>query len=333
MIKMLKRAKPYLIALTIPYLALMFLLIYRVEFELDAPGRLGETRDDVIFEGIDAPEASFYSIYIMPLYRPTFFQLMVATFDDAIDYRVLPEARRGQSISDIWDTGQVQRDNALNAAIINAYQALGFPLDYRIETMVTLVRENAADSGIRGNDIILSVNGDEDVRDALSNPVCDEPYRFSVRRNGDELTLTLTPYEENSRCIFGISIADVYVLVAYEPDFEKADAFVGGPSSGLMHFLHMYNTLSDDNLIGDLKIAGTGTIRLDGTVGSIGGVKQKVITAEHFGVDIMFVPNISHNRDTAFETAEKIEANVTIVPVDHWMDAVEYLKNLGEAND
>ncbi len=55
---------------------------------------------------------------------------------------------------------------------------------------------------------------------------------------------------------------------------------LGGPSGGLMFSLQIYDQISPTNLRQGRKIAGTGTINPDGSVGEIGGIDKKVIAAK-----------------------------------------------------
>ena len=65
---------------------------------------------------------------------------------------------------------------------------------------------------------------------------------------------------------------------------------VGGPSAGLMFALATIDLLTPGEMTGGQDIAGTGTISLDGTVGAIGGVRQKVVGAAHDGSAWFLVP-------------------------------------------
>ena len=51
---------------------------------------------------------------------------------------------------------------------------------------------------------------------------------------------------------------------------------VGGPSAGLMMALNVYNNLIPEDITNSMVIAGTGTIEVDGSVGPVGGIKQKL---------------------------------------------------------
>ena len=65
---------------------------------------------------------------------------------------------------------------------------------------------------------------------------------------------------------------------------------VGGPSAGLAFTLAIIDDLTPGSLTGGKRVAVTGTIQADGSVGEVGGVEQKAITARTNGVQLMIVP-------------------------------------------
>jgi PDZ domain-containing protein len=67
-------------------------------------------------------------------------------------------------------------------------------------------------------------------------------------------------------------------------------------------------------------VAATGELALDGTVLSVGGVKQKTIGVRDSGVDVFLVPS-GENADVAQENAEGVE----IVPVESFQQALRLL--------
>jgi len=86
-----------------------------------------------------------------------------------------------------------------------------------------------------------------------------------------------------------------------------------------------------------LKIAGTGTIGYDGSVGYIGGVKQKIATAYLNKVDVFFIPNLDDdytydNYQEALKACEElgIDPSGWLVPVSSFQDALDYLNGLGD---
>ena len=93
---------------------------------------------------------------------------------------------------------------------------------------------------------------------------------------------------------------------------------IGGPSGGLMFALEIYRTLRPGAPSPERKIAGTGTIAFDGTVGPIEGTRQKLIAAKRAGASVFLVP-----RENYAEI--KDEKGVRVVPVDTFADALRAL--------
>ena len=78
---------------------------------------------------------------------------------------------------------------------------------------------------------------------------------------------------------------------------------IGGPSAGFMFSLEIYNQLTKEDLTKGYKIAGTGTISTDGTVGKIGGIEQKVVAADKAGAEIFFAPNENGEKNSNYQNA------------------------------
>lgn len=110
--------------------------------------------------------------------------------------------------------------------------------------------------------------------------------------------------------------ADLPFTVQIEPV-----KIVGGPSAGLMFTLTLYNLLSAEDLTSGQRIAGTGTITLDGSVGPIGGVAQKVAGAEQAGAAYFFAPRAN------YEEARRVARHITVVPVDTVQEAIDFLRS------
>lgn len=95
---------------------------------------------------------------------------------------------------------------------------------------------------------------------------------------------------------------------------------VGGPSAGLMMALNVYNNLTEQDVTNSMIIAGTGTIEIDGSVGPVGGVKQKIIAAKRAGAELILVPTAN------FEITKGLETEKTaIVPIDTFQEALEVI--------
>ena len=65
---------------------------------------------------------------------------------------------------------------------------------------------------------------------------------------------------------------------------------VGGPSAGQMFALGIIDKLTPGSLTGGKRVAGTGTIDAQGTIGPIGGIRQKMYGAQRAGATIFLAP-------------------------------------------
>lgn len=74
-------------------------------------------------------------------------------------------------------------------------------------------------------------------------------------------------------------------------DLIKIDAAdIGGPSAGLMFTLGIISKFNPTDFLGDLKIAGTGTIENGGKVGPIGGITHKMRGSANLGIKYFLAP-------------------------------------------
>ncbi len=108
----------------------------------------------------------------------------------------------------------------------------------------------------------------------------------------------------------------------YYPDYQIDSAFpsftlpglesvIGGPSGGMIQTLSIYASLLKLN-IGELKIAGTGTIEMSGNIGKIGGIRQKIYTAWDQNVDVFFIPrdHVSEIEDIQYPFAMYVVSTI-----------------------
>ena len=100
---------------------------------------------------------------------------------------------------------------------------------------------------------------------------------------------------------------------------------VGGPSAGLAFTLAIIDDLTPGSLTGGKRVAVTGTIQPDGTVGEVGGVEQKAITARTKGVQLMIVPKAE------VKDARNGAGDVRVVGVENIEQALDALREAGGA--
>ena len=118
-----------------------------------------------------------------------------------------------------------------------------------------------------------------------------DPIEVAIERGGVAQTVTVTPVQTE---VDGETVWLMGITLLSDFDFPIDVTIqlnnVGGPSAGMMFALGIIDTLTPGNLNGGEKVAGTGTIAADGTVGPIGGIRQKLWGAKDAGADWFLAP-------------------------------------------
>jgi PDZ domain-containing protein len=100
---------------------------------------------------------------------------------------------------------------------------------------------------------------------------------------------TVAAEDDRNRAVFGIVVVQAADFT-FPVDVEIDAGDIGGPSAGLAFALDVVDELGREVDRGR-RIAVTGTLELDGSVGTIGGVKQKAIGAREADADVFIVPD------------------------------------------
>lgn len=183
---------------------------------------------------------------------------------------------------------------------------------------------------LRQGDVIVTVdgvgvNGLEATIGLLRKRSVGDSVRIEVLRGAGRAAFTLTAVEgtgEPGTPMIGVALAEAFRL----PVQVTIDSMgIVGPSGGLVFALAIADALTPDDLTAGHRIAATGTIQLDGSIGPIGGVGEKVVAAEQARADIFLVP--------ADEEAEARRAahRIKVLGVRTIADAIAALSSLGPA--
>jgi PDZ domain-containing protein len=185
---------------------------------------------------------------------------------------------------------------------------------------------------IRPTDIVVAVDGKPvrspaDVQRLMGDKRAGDEVRFTVRRGRATETLTLHTVpaspEDSRRAIVGILLEQATdIRLPIRVSINSGE--VGGPSAGLAFALDVLEELGR-NVDHGHRIAATGEIFLNGSVGAIGGIKQKTIGARRAGVDAFLVPAGDNARE-----ARKYAHGLRIIPVKSFQQALRALATLPE---
>jgi PDZ domain-containing protein len=212
-----------------------------------------------------------------------------------------------------------------------ALKALGFQVRmHQYGVRVELVFKKTHAFGVlQPGDVITRADGKR-VRTtlALHNVVFVKKVGSVVsvdfRRNGTThhvaIKTSADPLSPNHPIIGFQPQAAIRLRVPFQIHFDLGD--VGGPSAGLAFALQILEARGRDVDHG-YKVAATGTIAPDGSVGPIGAIEQKTIGAREAHVDVFLVPAGENYRD-----ARKFAHGLKIIPVQTFQQALRSLATL-----
>jgi Lon-like protease len=205
------------------------------------------------------------------------------------------------------------------------YAALGY-LKYPQAVTVAAVNDPGPSVGkLQAGDSVQAVNGTpvatvEQFTSYLKNTKPGQPVTVDFRRKNAPpgvAQITLGSNKDRKYGFAGLSVMDA-PWAPFVVDFNLAN--VGGPSAGLMFSLAVVDKLTTGNLAGSKFVAGTGTIKPDGTVGRIGGIVHKMTAARDAGATVFLVP-----AENCYEATSDKLPGLQLVKVDNLRGAVNAL--------
>jgi PDZ domain-containing protein len=133
--------------------------------------------------------------------------------------------------------------------------------------------------------------------------------------------------DDPERAIVGFVPADTRTVdLPFEIGIDTDS--IGGPSAGLAFTLALLDELTPGDLFGGKRVAATGTINGDETVGAIGALRQKAVAVKRAGVEIFFVPSGQSDSELA-EARAVAGATMRVVAVATLEEALLELEKVG----
>ncbi len=281
--------------------------------------------------------------------EPTVWRVVSAWLDPDRDVEdrsavqgCLTDAQNQQFNSDLMD--QSQNDAKYVALTRLGYNVPANPVQIRI---VEVCRDAPAHGALETGDQVLAVDG-ADVTASTQIGAAVQAHRPGDRititydRNGVKRTASITAGKVHTEgsganatqsCVaangsttgttcLGVSSQE-FVTYQFPINVKIDTQLVGGPSAGLAFTLAIIDDLTPGSLTGGRQVAVTGTIAPDGSVGEVGGVEQKAITARTNGVKLMIVPK------GEVKDARRGAGDVRVVGVENFEQALDVLHGTG----
>jgi PDZ domain-containing protein len=313
--------------------------------------RAGTAEDVGSMVKVNHPDVAKGSVLMLTTVRqmyPNWFMYVIARFNSEWDIYVEKDLHpNGESRTEYNERQAIVMLSSQSNALQAAYKVADIPyqLDYQGVVINSVIKGMPAEGDLKVGDVIVEFDGkkisrSDEVFAWVEGKKVGDQVEIGYMR-GEELlhtSLALGDYSllPNSKGIvekgldahpgLGISPVDVAEIRADNPDRQVTIDVkdIGGPSAGLIFTLEIYDQLTPGDLTKGYRIAGTGTISPDGTVGPIGGVEHKIVAADHEDTDIFFVPK--ENAKDAIARATELNIDMKIIPVSTVRDALDYLR-------
>ena len=236
-----------------------------------------------------------------------------------------------ESLEDIQFRSELDLKAANSTAIYWAYTLAEREVEESSSNLY-VISTSDMENPFKVGDEILSIDGKSyetvsEYSNYLQKKEEGDTVVVKVLRNNKEKDLSATLYSYEDRLILGVTLEFVR---NYETNpkvniqFKKTES---GPSGGLITTLEIYNQLTKKDLTHGLKIAGTGTIEEDGSIGQIGGIEHKLLGAADAKADIFLCPS-GKNCEDALQYKKEKKLKIKILEVKTIEDAILQLEEL-----
>jgi len=337
-----RRALVGIWALAVALLALLVLTVLPTQYVIQRQGpvynTLGSARDA---QGEEIPLISISGASTYPTEgaldlltievvgnrerTPSWFELAVAWADPA--KAVVP-------LKSVFPDGLTteERNEQVGAMMIDSQKeataAALIELGHDVSPTVrvyALSEDSAARGVLEPGDVIVAAEGTpvtitEQLREII-NAGAGAPVELTIERDGARRTVEVSPRQGQ---VNGQTLWLVGVTTSPDYDFPFDVTIqlnnVGGSSAGMMFALGIIDTLTPGALNGGEHVAGTGTIDAAGTVGVIGGIRQKMHGAKDAGADYFLAP--VGNCD---EVVDRVPDGLRVFAVETLEDALEVM--------
>jgi len=196
---------------------------------------------------------------------------------------------------------------------------------YLTEYFESDVKIKVGDRVLKADDI--EIKNFDDLSKVLENKEIGQTIKLELSRGEEIIIANVKVQEVDNAKLTGMALYEIFDYTTDPKITFNFSARESGASAGLMTTLAIYDSLIEEDLTKGYKIAGTGQIFTDGTVGEIGGVKYKLRGAVAKKADIFLVPT-GNNYEECMKLKKEKNYDIEIVEISTLDDAINYLKSI-----
>ncbi|HEY7938700.1 MAG TPA: PDZ domain-containing protein [Acidimicrobiales bacterium] len=267
--------------------------------------------------------------------RPRYIEALYGWLDPDTDVFPRDDITEGRSTQDDNRYNAMLMQMSQQAATYQALKRLGFKVQQSAAGVLIndVSPKSPADGVLKAGDVIVgidgfSINSATDLRTYLGQRPGGERVQVVVNRFGVKDGLKI-PFTLGSKTVDGKKTAFIGIImdnmVRYHLPFAVNfdTGAVGGPSAGLSFTVTLIDELTPKGITKGNKVAITGTMQTDGTVGDVGGVAQKTVAVRESGADYFLVP-----ADEYKEAKAHAGSHLKVIKVSTLDDALAALQHL-----
>jgi PDZ domain-containing protein len=283
----------------------------------------------------DFPPTGSVFMCTVSLQRTTVLQALRGWLDPTVDVVKEQVIKPKDVSSQQLRTYNLQvMDTSKEQALGVAFEHLGYDaIKGKGAQVVEIVKRSPADGPLDPGDTITAVDG---TKVELHGEAVD---LLGKHHPGDTVTLDVTSTKgverqetvklaanpnDADKPLLGVTLRTKDLRFDFPYDVNIESEQIGGPSAGLAFTLEVLDVLTEGELTGGHKVAATGTMELDGSVGEVGGVAQKAVAVEDAGAELFLVP-----RAELADARKHASKKLRIEPVDDLDDALRILSRFG----
>lgn len=222
---------------------------------------------------------------------------------------------------------EAQMVSSQENATVAALEELGYTVPVTL-TVHDAVEGTGAVGVVRPGDVLVSFDGTPltsygQLIDLLADTAPGSTVTLGVERDGADLDLdVVTGARDDGQG----SQLGVFIDPTFSPPVDVTIQIdrIGGSSAGTMFALGIIDKLTPEDEANGEMIAGTGTMDLNGSVGPIGGIRQKMAGALRDGADWFLAP-----ADNCDEVVGHVPDGLSVVRVSTLHEAREAVEAIG----
>jgi len=331
-----RRRRWWLVPIILVAIVAVAAAFVRLPYDTIAPGSSRQVNDVVLVKGGPSypPRGEIMETTVSVRERVTPYEVLFGWLSPDIDVvsekkirgNIPPQQYERQNVEAMADSKQVAEAVAL--------EHLGYKVVQGNGAVVRDVRPNTpATSILKSGDVIVAVDGkpisiETQAVDAIhAHKPGDRVTLSIVRGNAAPQTVQAALGSQGGQPLLGVLLETAGLQFKLPFDINIDSGSVVGPSAGAAYGLELLDQLTPGELTGGGKVAVTGEMHLDGTIGAIGGVAQKAVTVQRAGASIFIVP-----RDNYKDAKAHAGNHLKVYPVDTFDDALRILGSLKGSN-